>query len=222
MRHDAKLGLALGMLVIGFAIAFCFPRQPDRTTWSTPKIPVPITDPALEFLPVRAYQSAPATTGSGESPAQSRVAPVPQTPLPTPAQTLAGTVAFAMPIIPAPPAPNPQQSLTPQGDSVPAPARVETPPKEPKRPVPQIYTVQPGDTLSAIAIRVLGDGQRYLEIYETNKDRLATPHDLKIGLELRMPAPRADLVESERRGEVEEPTETQLQHAQSEIDAQAR
>src|SRR5436190_2954099 len=28
MHRDVKLGLALGILVIGFAAAFCFPRQP--------------------------------------------------------------------------------------------------------------------------------------------------------------------------------------------------
>lgn len=49
-------------------------------------------------------------------------------------------------------------------------------------------TVKEGDTLWRIAARELGDGNRYLEIYKLNRDRLANEDDLKIGQTLRLPA----------------------------------
>ena len=50
-----------------------------------------------------------------------------------------------------------------------------------------LYTVQSGDTLSAIARRKLGSAKRWPEIYEANRDRLASPEDLQVGQKLRIP-----------------------------------
>ena len=49
------------------------------------------------------------------------------------------------------------------------------------------YTVQFGDTLSGIAGKYLGSQNRYREIYEANKDRLKSPDDLKVGKAIRIP-----------------------------------
>jgi nucleoid-associated protein YgaU len=46
-----------------------------------------------------------------------------------------------------------------------------------------------GDTLAAIAQRYLGAEERYLDLFEHNRDVLATPDLLPIGKELRIPPP---------------------------------
>lgn len=54
---------------------------------------------------------------------------------------------------------------------------------------PQVstYTVQPGDSLCNIAKRFLGDGSRYMEIYNLNRDKISNPNRISIGLMLAMP-----------------------------------
>lgn len=49
------------------------------------------------------------------------------------------------------------------------------------------YTVQFGDTLSEIAERFLGTQTRYRDIYEANRDRMASPDQLKVGKAIRIP-----------------------------------
>ena len=61
-------------------------------------------------------------------------------------------------------------------------------PGDDKKPSWRRYVVQSGDTLSHIAQRFLGDSSRWHEIYELNQDQLASPDDLTIGLELRLPS----------------------------------
>lgn len=51
------------------------------------------------------------------------------------------------------------------------------------------YTVRPGDTLSSIAARQLGDAGRWKEIYSLNKGAIgADPAHLRLGMVLKMPA----------------------------------
>lgn len=49
------------------------------------------------------------------------------------------------------------------------------------------YTVKFGDTLSEISQRFLGSQGRYKEIYEANKDRMANPDQLRVGKAIRIP-----------------------------------
>ncbi len=49
------------------------------------------------------------------------------------------------------------------------------------------YTVKAGDTLSMIAKKVYGDAAKYNDIYEANKDILASADDIKVGQELKIP-----------------------------------
>jgi LysM repeat protein len=51
----------------------------------------------------------------------------------------------------------------------------------------QEYTVQFGDTLSEISEKFLGSQKRYREIYELNKDRISSPDRLKVGRAIRVP-----------------------------------
>jgi nucleoid-associated protein YgaU len=50
------------------------------------------------------------------------------------------------------------------------------------------YTVQSGDTLSEIAKRELGSANKYMEIFNANRDQLTDPDKIKPGQVLKMPA----------------------------------
>lgn len=60
-------------------------------------------------------------------------------------------------------------------------------PIEVKRDTPATYTVQPGDTLSNVSRKVYGTKNRWREIFNANRDRMATPESLKPGQVLRIP-----------------------------------
>jgi nucleoid-associated protein YgaU len=49
------------------------------------------------------------------------------------------------------------------------------------------YTVQSGDTLSAIAKRFLGNANDYMDIYNLNRDQLSDPDKIKPGQVLKIP-----------------------------------
>ncbi len=51
------------------------------------------------------------------------------------------------------------------------------------------YTVKSGDTLSAIAKRFLGGANRYMDIFNANKDQLSDPDKIKVGQKLVIPKP---------------------------------
>ncbi len=51
-----------------------------------------------------------------------------------------------------------------------------------------IYTVQSGDTLSKIAKLHLGDPNKYMAIFEANRDQLNDPNMIRVGQELKLPA----------------------------------
>jgi nucleoid-associated protein YgaU len=53
----------------------------------------------------------------------------------------------------------------------------------------QTHKIIDGDTLPALAQRYLGSADRYLEIYEANRDVLPSPQVLPIGAKLKIPPP---------------------------------
>jgi len=52
---------------------------------------------------------------------------------------------------------------------------------------PQVYVVQPGDSLSKIAKAVYGDANRWKEIFKANQDQIKEPNLIRPGQELRIP-----------------------------------
>lgn len=74
-----------------------------------------------------------------------------------------------------------------RGAAATAPAPGVAPPR-PVPPPPRTYTVQPGDTLWAIAKRTLGDGARWRELYRANRDVIGPDaNQIKPGQTLRVP-----------------------------------
>jgi nucleoid-associated protein YgaU len=51
----------------------------------------------------------------------------------------------------------------------------------------QTYTVQAGDTLSAIAKRFFGSASEYMKIFEANRDVLSDPNRVQTGQQLKIP-----------------------------------
>ncbi len=64
-----------------------------------------------------------------------------------------------------------------------------------------MYRTGENDTLSNIAARHLGRASRWIQIYEMNRDRLATPNQLKIGTELSLPPDASNVAVTNDGGE---------------------
>ncbi len=57
----------------------------------------------------------------------------------------------------------------------------------PPLPAYRDYTVRYGDTLARISQQFLGNGKRWQEIYQLNRDKIADPRDLRAGTRLILP-----------------------------------
>lgn len=62
------------------------------------------------------------------------------------------------------------------------------PDRRAEEPAAGAHIVRPGETLWRIARRVLGDGRRWKDIHDVNRDRVPDPDRLRVGTELRLPA----------------------------------
>lgn len=70
----------------------------------------------------------------------------------------------------------------------PVPAASESEPERPaEAPQAKTYTVQKGDCLWNIAKKQLGNGARYMEIYNLNRDKISNPNKIHEGWILTMP-----------------------------------
>jgi len=52
---------------------------------------------------------------------------------------------------------------------------------------PQTYTVQDGDSLWAISVRIYGDADQVEELYAANRDQMTSAGDLRVGMVLNVP-----------------------------------
>jgi LysM repeat protein len=72
----------------------------------------------------------------------------------------------------------PQQGASTQSIPQPTPAKASM----------KTYTVKSGDTLGEIAKRELGSANKYMDIFNANRDQLSDPDKIKPGQVLKMPA----------------------------------
>jgi nucleoid-associated protein YgaU len=54
-------------------------------------------------------------------------------------------------------------------------------------PPAQVYEVVAGDTLSKIAKKYYGDANKYMKIFDANKDQLKDPDKINVGQKLKIP-----------------------------------
>ncbi|QDU38140.1 LysM domain/BON superfamily protein [Maioricimonas rarisocia] len=199
MHSDQKLGIVLAILLIGFTAAFCFPRAPFNEAELLAVEEDLELDAEIQTLPVRAYTSldrprssrkdAPAETititredGPDGGTGPETVAP-PAIAVPSPVE-----IGFEVGGVDERPAPA-RNNTDREASTADAPSRDHN--SDGATP-PATYTVQYGDTLSGLAIRFLGTSRRYLDLYEANRDVLASPDDLRVGMTLRIPGGRAE------------------------------
>lgn len=206
MQPDKKVGLSLGILLIGVTAAFFFRNDVPVGQAQAPELVDPEhLDQQIRrksqtpYLPERADTIAKADTPEVRDVAVTDVLPpgsgltqtVPAAPIPDPIRPVeddpAGRVA---------PIPHPSANLDEVGDAL---SRVD--PREQASSAraqrnaepasgaaaPQFHVVAAKETLSGISQKYLGTSRRYREIYEANRDKLDSPDDIREGMKLRIP-----------------------------------
>lgn len=178
MHRDTKLGLAMAILVIGFAAALCFPRQDLKGQTDLPLETASELDVAIGLTNAKVYAPEPEEP---ELPPAEEV--LPSEPVPTPVET---------PPAVSNPEPTPIDPRVFPAERIeravpPLPREVEPEPVVHTR----TYRVKAGDTLSGIALKELGT-TNYGELLKANRDRIADLNKLPLGLELVIPIPAAE------------------------------
>ena len=215
MQRDHKLGLALGVMLVGFAAALCFPRESPIDAAAVDLVDASEVDADIEKLPIRPYTETERSDDSdptiNESPQtiavnaaaarfQSTRDGSPSEPVePIRPTTIANAADPPTPETgpesPDRPVDEPVQ-LAADLDSTAPPPSLDDPShveEEPPRHIPsQRYTVRDGDTLSGIAHRFLGETRRFGEIFDANRHLLASPDDLRPGMVLSIPTVTSD------------------------------
>ena len=186
MHRDTKLGLALAILVMGFAAALCFPRESGEKPVDLTLQSAADLDEAIRLMPVKSYTDAdrPQPHGTDKPSVE-----------PTPAHVIAGNEAQLQAGVPDPiqfprdPEPTPIDPGQFPAEVV-APSEPEPEPVVPTR----TYRVKSGDFLSTIAENELGDHRKWNVLFNANRHLMRTENDLKPGMELIIPIESGDEV----------------------------
>ena len=183
MHRDTKLGLALAILVMGFAAALCFPRTPGEHTDSLALQTAQELDSGIRLGRVKAYTDA-------DRP-KPRVVDVTVAPA-TESASAVMNEAEVLPVVgvPEPVAATPHSEPTPINPGNLPPEVVV----EPELPVVHhlTYTVKHNDTLSSIAKDHLGDGSKWREIYDANRNVISDERALRPEMVIVIPIPEGD------------------------------
>jgi LysM repeat protein len=191
MHRDKKLGLALGILLLGVVGAFFFRNEADPLADLPVLEDAAILDEQIAESPITPYLTPPEFAGTsddlleaqtdatGAIAAQNISLAGPPDPIITSSNDLVGPSAVPVP-----------QHNRAWIVSEPRPASAQTGPAPISQ--PQSHRVQQGDTLSGLAQRYLGSSTRYLEIYTANRDLLRNPNDLRVGMTIRIPSPHSE------------------------------
>ena len=181
MNRGVKIVLAFGVLLGGIGLAMFF-RQPSAPSPS----PKPASHDRLVLRQQNeAGQAKPVAVGrlTAQIDPPEEVAPPPEAPQPSAAGPRGGepgepppTLARSYPSFSGPPATSPATARA-----------AERPGGEISEGSAGTHLIVDGDTLHGLAERYLGDADRYLEIYEANRDVLPSPEVLPIGARLRIP-----------------------------------
>ena len=224
MHPDKRVGLSLGILLIGVTAAFFFrndvpvdqaqaleltdpesldeqirrkpqtPYLPDR-----PEVTVQAETPVLRDVLVTDVMSNP--PGLTES--------VPGIAIPDPIRPPSEAPAGRIAPIPHPSdGPDEIDQALAQAEA----RRQENSQSTETRTAPVIHVVMPKDTLSGLAQKYLGSFRRYREIFEANRDQLDSPDDIREGMKLRIPTGKSPVTSQRDAAEsvttAERPVET--------------
>jgi len=217
MQRDMKIGMAVGVALIGIVGALFFRREPETKDRDTPpplqdteeidrrigeKGKVPYMDRVEEF-PDHAAPVPPPQNAASRPASKSTNADAPR--FLTTEEEARNREILSHKKTPAPD-PIPAVPVKPDNavasDGVPADNRewepagpsvkksVESPRSSPAgttRGPGRTHVIQAGDTLSGLASKYLGSSARYREIYEANRNVLRSPDDLREGATIVIP-----------------------------------
>jgi hypothetical protein len=189
MHRDTKLGLALAILVMGFAAALCFPRTPGEQTDSLALQSAQELDSGIRLGQVKTYTHA--DRPQPRVPEVTEVASTHTDPIPTPADVIDAEV-LPVATVPEPVAGSPTSEPVPVNPANFPPEVVAE--SEPPVVHHKTYIVKPNDTLSSIAKEQLGAAGRWSEIFSANRDKLPGPESLRPQMVLVIPIPEDDEV----------------------------
>ncbi|MEX0717836.1 MAG: LysM peptidoglycan-binding domain-containing protein [Planctomycetaceae bacterium] len=225
MHREQKIGLGLGVLLVGVVAAFFFrneetadevPRLGDTTVvdarvaerenmpYLTGVEPAP-----SDFSERRANRpvASPEIAGDARTSDPFDLAPPPEpistSPVSAPASVAAGdarrgAASASGPNPSVPPHNNAWNVRSPRPEPSGSPAARSVGSDAARDRGEKTHVVRPGDTLTGIAARYLGHSGRYLELYRHNQDVLADPHALRVGMTLRIPPANGRLPEPPR------------------------
>jgi LysM repeat protein len=217
MQRDMKIGMAVGVALIGIVGALFFRREPETKDRDAPpplqdtedldrrigeKGKVPYMDRIEEF-PDRAAPVPPPQHAAARPASKSANADAPR--FLTNEEESRNREILSRKKAPAPdpipPVPKKKDDAV-ASDAVPAENLQWVPDGpavkkavEPQRSVPagsartpgRTHVIQAGDTLSGLASKYLGSSARYREIYEANRNVLRSPDDLREGVTIVIP-----------------------------------
>ena len=184
MHRDTKLGLALAILVMGFAAALCFPRTSGEQTESLALQSAQELDSGILQRQVKIHTGA-------DRPQP----PVPEPVEVTPSVSVADTTMSAPSVTEVLPDDNASGRAVALAQSEPTPVNPASFPAEvvaePEQPVVhhRTYVVRHNDTLSSIARSHLGAASKHEEILAANRDKISSPESLRPGMVLVIPIP---------------------------------
>jgi LysM repeat protein len=224
MHPDKRVGLSLGILLIGVTAAFFFRNDVPVDQVQA----LELTDPESLDEQIRRKAQTPYLPDRPEATVQTE-APVVRDALVADVMPQPSGMADSVPgsTIPDPIrprseapagriAPIPHPSGDPDGiDQALAQAdarRKQNSESSETRTAPVIHVVMPKDTLSGLAQKYLGSFRRYREIFETNRDQLDSPDDIREGMKLRIPTGKSPVTTQRDAAEsvttAERPVET--------------
>lgn len=211
MHPDKKVGMALGILLVGIVGAFFFRNDTEateqddsrklasaeelderiRTGTQVPYLPDRDEDSPANSLDVpdiniaELIEEIPDLDSPGTGSEEPVVIPEPiRIGEPGPAHDLVG------------PIPSPGSELhgaaAAEGPGIFAPIPKTDEPKPAGKVTAQIHEVVAGETLSGIASKYLGTHRRYQELFEANRDVLKSPDAIKVGMKLKIPQSAVD------------------------------
>lgn len=211
MHRDKKLGLALGILLVGIVSAFFF-RNEEELSSSAPQLNDPdwVDEAIAESTGPKPYPQSPETVRLADGgrailtnePVKGELARV------EPAEPYSMfDLDTELPVETGTPAPITLNRVEPVDDRTnDAPIPWQDPnsgwqtrpassrnggssgPSATAGTQDLFYVVKPGDTLSGLATQFLGSSQRYHEIYELNRNQMRSANDLRAGMKIRIPA----------------------------------
>lgn len=179
MHRDAKLGLVLAILVIGFAAAFCFPKHRRFSGTDDVVLQTSGLDRELGLRNVRVYlpPAKPEVRLSGLD-----VPPVASATGGSPVAEASGSASLEL----TPTVVGMTSVFAKRSALLAAPEDDE----EDSSTIPNVasHVVAPGETLSGIALKHLGSTTQYGRLFEANRDVMTSPDALQVGMVLTIPS----------------------------------